>query len=42
MDGETCLIIEENDSTVTLQNSDGEVTFTFVLTKEEFEVSTFN
>ena len=42
MDGETCLIIEENDSTVSLQNSDGEVTFTFVLTKEEFEVSTFN
>ena len=42
MDGETCLIIEENDSIVRLQNSDGEVTTTFVLTKEEFEVSTFN
>jgi hypothetical protein len=42
MDGETCLIIEANDSIVRLQNSDGEVATTFVLTKEEFEVSIFN
>lgn len=42
MDGETCIIIEENENNFVLSNSDGEQVITFTLTNEEMKVATFN
>lgn len=41
MDGEVCLIIEENEDEITLTNSDGEIPTTFNLTREEFGIATY-
>lgn len=42
MDGETCLIIEENKNIFVLANSDGEQVTTFTLTNDEMKVGSFS
>lgn len=42
MDGESCEVVFHNDRRVELINRDGEIDTKFILSKEEFEIATFN